>query len=129
MSPKKIINTIFLYCSLLLSFCLNAQDVCQHVSGAKVIADDGKFLGIIASQYSTDSIFNEYGSHGSEYSSDSIWNEYGSYGGKYSSNSPFNDYTSSAPLIIKDNRVIGRLTTNKHLQNAINPYILKSCDF
>jgi hypothetical protein len=75
------------------------------------------------------SIFNEYGAHGSKYSGDSIWNEYGSYGGKYSSSSPFNDYTSSAPMLIKNNQVIARLTTNQFLQNAVNPYALKNCTF
>ena len=106
-----------------------AQNVCQYVAGAKVVADDGKFLGTIESKYSGDSIFNEYGTFGSKYSGDSIWNEYGTYGGKYSSSSPFNDYTSSAPMLIKNNQVIARLTTNRYLQGAVNPYALKGCTF
>jgi len=126
---KTICKLILLSLILTLSSLALAQNLCQYVAGAKVISDDGKFLGTIESKYSGDSIFNEYGSYGSKYSGDSIWNEYGSYGGKYSSSSPFNDYTSSAPMLIKNNQVIARLTTNKFLQNAVNPYALKNCTF
>lgn len=126
---KTICKPILLSLILTLSSLALAQNLCQYVAGAKVISDDGKFLGTIEGRYSGDSIFNEYGTYGSKYSGDSIWNEYGSYGGKYSSSSPFNDYTSSAPMLIKNNQVIGRLTTNKFLQNAVNPYALKNCTF
>ena len=126
---KTICKLILLSLILTFSSLALAQNLCQYVAGAKVISDDGKFLGTIESKYSGDSIFNEYGSYGSKYSGDSIWNEYGSYGGKYSSSSPFNDYTSSAPMLIKNNQVIARLTTNKFLQNAVNPYALKNCTF
>jgi hypothetical protein len=126
---KTICKPILLSLILTLSSLALAQNLCQYVAGAKVISDDGKFLGTIESNYSGDSIFNEYGTYGSKYSGDSIWNEYGSYGGKYSSSSPFNDYTSSAPMLIKNNQVIARLTTNKFLQNAVNPYALKNCTF
>ena len=107
----------------------HAQDFCQTISGASVIADDEKFLGKIASQYSSDSIFNEYGTHGSQYSSESIWNQYGTYGGEYSSLSPFSRYTSTPPTLLKGGKVIGRLTVNKSLKGAVNPHIAKSCDF
>ena len=126
---KTICKPILLSLILTLSSLALAQNLCQYVAGAKVISDDGKFLGTIEGRYSGDSIFNEYGTYGSKYSGDSIWNEYGTYGGKYSSSSPFNDYTSSAPMLIKNNQVIARLTTNKFLQNAINPYALKNCTF
>ena len=43
--------------------------------------EDNQFLGCWrCGQYNSDSICNEYGSHGSEYNSNSIWNEYGTYG-------------------------------------------------
>lgn len=122
-------KSILLLLSIAISSVAIAQNVCQYVAGAKVVAEDGKYLGTIESKYSGDSIFNEYGSYGSKYSGDSIWNEYGSYGGKYSSSSPFNDYTSSAPMLIKNNQVIARLTTNRYLQSAVNPYALKGCTF
>lgn len=120
---------------LILSFLLcvggvsHAQDLCQIISGASVIADDGKFLGKLTSQYSSDSILNEYGTHGSQYSSDSIWNQYGTYGSAYSSLSPFNQYTSTPPVLVKSGKVIARLTANKNLRGALTPYVVKSCEF
>jgi hypothetical protein len=121
--------------SLILSFLLcvsgvaYSQDLCQIISGASVVADDGKFLGKLTSQYSSDSILNEYGTHGSQYSSDSIWNQYGTYGSAYSSLSPFNQYTSTPPVLVKGGAVIARLTANKNLRGALNPYVVKSCVF
>jgi hypothetical protein len=118
---------------LLLLLCVsavgNAQDLCQIISGASVIADDGQFLGKLTSQYSSDSILNEYGTYGSQYSSDSIWNPYGRYGSEYSSLSPFNQYTSTPPVLVKGGKVVAYLTTNKSLRGAVNPYAVKSCGF
>ena len=107
----------------------NAQSVCEIVAGGTVIADDGTLLGRLTNSYSSDSILNAYGTNGSKYSSDSIWNEYGTYGGKYSNQSPFNEYTSTPPMIIKNGRPIARLTVNKSLKGALNPYVLKTCEF
>ena len=115
--------------ALLFSFCssASASELCSILSGAKVISEDGKFLGVVAGPYSSDSIFNEYGSHGSEYSTDSIWNEYGTYGGEYSTKSPFNPYTTSPPFLVKDGKAIAYLSVNKSLNAAVNPWVLKSC--
>lgn len=107
----------------------HAQELCQIIAGASVVADDGKFLGKLTSKYTSDSILNEYGTHGSKYSSDSIWNQYGTYGGAYSSLSPFNQYTSTPPVLVKEGKVIARLTLNKYLQGALNPYVVNSCEF
>ena len=122
---RSLILTFFLCASAVV----HAQDLCQIISGATVVADVGKFLGKVASEYSSDSILNEYGTHGSQYSSDSIWNQYGAYGGAYSSLSPFNQYTSTPPVLVKGGKVIARLTANKNLRGAVNPYVIKSCDF
>lgn len=115
-------------CCILL--CLStstawALDVCEIIANSKIVARDGKYLGLVASQYNSDSVLNEYGVHGSKYSADSIWNEYG----QYSTNSPFNPYTSEPPLLIKDGKAIANLTVNKSLQAALNPYTLKTCEF
>ena len=95
---------------------------------AKIIADDEDhtYLGQIDVEFSSDSIFNEYGTHGSKYSSQSIQNEYGRFGGEYSVHSAFNKYSSTPPLIVKDGRVIGRLTVNKYVAGAIDPNWLRS---
>jgi hypothetical protein len=98
-------------------------------SGSRLYSDEHEpqFLGTVASSYSSDSIFNAYGTYGSKYSSDSIWNTYGTYGSKYSSYSPFNEYTSSPPVLIKNQEVIGRLTVNEHIAGAVDPFWLKRC--
>lgn len=95
---------------------------------AVIIANDGTgtFLGKITNRYDNNSIFNKYGNYGSKYNSTSIWNPYGQYGSKYSSYSAFNDYTYYPPKIIKNNKIIGYLTTNKYIQGAVNPYFLLS---
>ncbi len=85
----------------------------------------GRCIDSIFDPFDSDSIFNDYGNHGSEYAADSVWNEYGTYGGEYSALSASNPYTSSPPLIVRGRRVIGRLTVNKYLPGAVNPYVLK----
>jgi hypothetical protein len=106
-----------------------AQPVCDIVAGAKIVAQDGKYLGQIASEYDSESVLNKYGTFGSSYSSDSIWNEYGNYGGEYAANSPFNPYSSKPPLIIKNGKVIGYLTVNRIITSSLNPFVLKTCKF
>jgi hypothetical protein len=107
------------------------QDLSSLVAvlrGAKLIAQDEEytFLGNFENAYSSNSIFNNFGNHGSEYSSKSIWNKYGTFGSEYSVYSPFNSYSSKPPLIIKNGKVIGYLTTNKYMKGALNPNLLKA---
>ena len=107
----------------------HGQNVCDVIAGATLVADDGTLLGRLTNSYSSDSILNEYGTHGSQYSSKSIWNQYGAYGGQYSSQSPFNPNTSTPPLLIKDGQIIARVTVNNSVSGALNPYIVKTCTF
>ena len=120
---------VFLAVCVLFCHPVKAQDLCQIIAGAAIVANDGTFLGRLTDSYSADSILNEYGNHGSPYQSQSIWNQYGAYGGEFSSQSPFNRYTSSPPLLIKGGKAIARLTVNKNLAGALNPYVVKSCEF
>ena len=96
--------------------------------GAKIVADDDEhtYLGQIDNEFSADSIFNDYGTHGSKYSSESIQNDYGRFGVEYSTHSPFNKHSSTPPLIVKNGRAIGRLTVNKYVAGAVDPNWLKS---
>lgn len=136
MKRKEIMNRAFavtLFASLVvMAPCfVTAQDFSELVTllnGAKIIAqdDDNTYLGKLASEYNSESIFNEYGLYGSEYSSDSIWNKYGTFGGKYNRYSPFNKYTGTPPMIIKGGKVIGYLTTNKAINGAVSPNLLKA---
>lgn len=95
--------------------------------GASIIADDREhtFLGKIESAVAVDSIFNEVGLYGSEVALNSIWNEVGLYGSEVAIHSPFNEVTFSPPFIVKNHKVIGRLSVNKLLPGAIDPNWLK----
>ena len=120
--------TFFIVLLPLLAFAQNAQDVCAIVEGASLVAqdDENTFLGKITNQYVSDSIFNEYGSYGSEYSSTSIWNKYGTFGSEYSTYSPHNRYTSTPPMIIKGNKIVGYLSVNKSIESSVSPNLLKA---
>lgn len=115
--------------SLFLSGPLFAQDICEIISGASIVAGDGTFLGRIESEHKSKSILNGYGSFGSEYSATSIWNENGKYGSQYSRLSAFNEMASDPPMIIKDGEVIGYLTLNKSKRGSLNPFVTKTCDY
>lgn len=126
---NKTVYLFILVCIILFCSKLTAQDICEAIEGAKVIADDGKYLGKICSSFDSESIINEFGSYGNEFNSNSIWNEFGTYGNEFSNLSPFNEFTSTPPMIIKNGLVIGYLTKNKSLKNAVDPHILLSCEF
>lgn len=97
-----------------------------ELKGGKIIAEDGTFLGKIEGKYSSDSIFNQYGTYGSKYSSDSIFNQYGTYGSKYSDQSPFNQYTSNPPKIYNVEGKWIYLTANKSLSPRISVLELRA---
>ena len=100
----------------------------EKYNGASIIADDGErtFLGMIGNETERDSIFNDIGQHGGEIARHSIWNEIGRYGGAISRHSPFNEFSSSPPFIVKNGKVIGRLTVNKFIAGAVDPFWLRS---
>ena len=124
--PKSISLKGFLVCVVALAcsttIIWGKPSVCYQLEGAKIVSDDGEYLGTLESRYSSENIFNQYGSFGSKYSSTSIWNRYGTYGSKYSSQSPFNSYSTSPTRIIHGNTIIGYLTVNKFMTGAVNPY-------
>ena len=100
------------------------KDIWQSV----IIADDGNntYLGDISSQFKANSIFNEFGRYGSEFQAKSIWNKFGRYGSEFGQYSAFSDVSFSPPMIVKDKRIIGRVSTNEALVDAINPNLLKA---
>lgn len=110
-----------------LSLALTLK-VREMYNGCQIYSDEDEliYLGKIADEFDSDSIFNELGTYGSEYNTDCIWNKYGTYGNEYSSLSPFNSYSSTPPLIMKNKKVIGRLTVNKYVGGAVDPNWLKS---
>ncbi|MEX0654205.1 MAG: hypothetical protein WD534_01530 [Phycisphaeraceae bacterium] len=97
--------------------------------GASIISaeDDPVFLGTIEDSIKRESIFNDVGPYGSNTGRHSIWNEVGRYGGPVGRYSPFNSVTRTPPLIVKDDKVIGRLTVNPVVSGAVEPSLLKLC--
>lgn len=115
---------------MLLIFCAtaNANELCQIVDGSVLIAQDSEntYLGKITNSFDADSIFNEFGTYGNEFSSSSIWNEFSTFGNEFNSYSPFNEFSTSPPMIIKNRKIIGYLSTNDALNNAVSPNLLKA---
>jgi hypothetical protein len=96
--------------------------------GAIVVAQDERktFLGRITSRRERESIFNVTGRYGDPTSASSIWNPQSTLGNQFNVNSPFNQFSGSPPLILKDRKVIGYLSTNAGLRFAIAPQALKT---
>lgn len=108
---------------------LNSWD-CYKLEGAKIIAEDGTYLGKIEDNYDSDSIYNEYSEYGNSYNSDSIWNEYSEYGNEYSSKSALNDNAGEPPVLLKDGEVIGKLTTKEYVYDGYDVNEIKeTCDW
>ena len=117
---------------LISALCLlarpaSAQDVCTSLAGGSVVANDGEFLGTIASETDSRAIFNRFGTFGSEFSAKSIWNQFGKYGSQFSELSPFNKFASTPPAIVKRGSVVAYLSTNKNIRGAVNPSYLRTC--
>ena len=115
-----LLLSILLCCEHLLPETLSSYR-CFELEGAKIIAEDGTFLGTLDDIYSADSIFNDYSDHGTDYSADSIWNEYSDWGNDYSSISPFNEYAADPPILIKEGEVVGKLTVKSYEIDAVDP--------
>ena len=127
--PKNICAILFLLSCLISSASASQGRLCAALQGTSVVATDGTYLGLVASSYHGESIFNEFGTYGSEFSSQSIWNEFGPYGGEFAAMSPFNEFTSSPPLIIKDGQPVARLTVNAYMNGGVNPWALRACGY
>jgi hypothetical protein len=89
---------------------------------AFLIANDGQYLGRLSSNnFDSQSICNDFGSHGSRFSSTSIRNQFSSYGSDFSSLSPYNEFTTTPPWIIFEGQLVGVVTKNQFLQGGIDP--------
>lgn len=105
-----------------------AEGVCVVLKDAKVIAQDNAhtYLGKVANKYDVDSIFNEYGMHGGQYAQDSVWNPYATFGNEYDAYAATNKYTTTPPMLVKNQTIIGFLSANKSMRGAISPLMLKA---
>ncbi len=101
--------------------------VMQKYQGAAIMSDERKsvYLGIIADEFDPESIFNEFGKYGAPFFKYSIWNEFGTYGAGFSNYSPSNPFATNPPLIVKDKRVIGKLTVIRTIPDAVDQNWLK----
>lgn len=103
---------------LTLSTWINASIFSQalHIYGGK---NQDVYLGCLnCNKYSSNSIWNAYGTYGSKYSSNSIWNAYGTYGSKYNSFSPWNSYSNDPPIVVdSQGNFYGYFTLNKFKLN------------
>jgi hypothetical protein len=95
--------------------------------GASVMSDQRPpvYLGLIADEFHPESIFNTFERYGSEFNPMSIWNPFGTYGSSYSHYSPFNMFAQNPPLVVKDRKILGRLTINGDITGGIDPNWLK----
>tara|TARA_R110002049_G_scaffold83103_2_gene211225 strand:+ start:3179 stop:3532 length:354 start_codon:yes stop_codon:yes gene_type:complete len=75
-----------------------------------------EYLGCLnCSEYSSESVWNEYSQYGNEYNSNSIWNEYGTYGNEYGQYCPWNEYASDPPVIVDEKgNFYGYFTANEY---------------
>jgi hypothetical protein len=111
----------------ILDLKLSQERLKTALAGAKIIADDGTYLGTIGPTYNTESIFCSYGTYGAEYSTKSIWCTYGEYGASYNVLSPFCSYSTKPPKIIVDGTVVATLTVSwMGFPTSVSPNALKA---
>jgi len=103
-------------------------EIINYLRDSKIIAQDAQntYLGKLSSEFNSESIFNEFGTYGNEFSSQSIWNEFSTFGNEFNIYSPFNNFSTQPPMLIKNGKIIGFLTTNKSIENGISPNLLKA---
>jgi type I site-specific restriction endonuclease len=101
--------------------------VMKKYEGAVIRSDErnSQYLGIIADEFAPDSIFNEFDKYGAPFYKYSIWNEFSTYGAGFSNYSPSNPFATNPPLIVKDKKIIGRLTVIRTIPDAVDPGWLK----
>ena len=122
---REKVKALLAYDIELLELALRIKTI-DKFSGAQITVKDTlsgklKYLGTIESSFGAESIFNEFGTYGSRFSADSIWNTFGEYGGQFSAHSPFNKFSTDPPMIIKNRKIIGYLTINKTVADAVDP--------
>ena len=95
--------------------------------GAAVFSDQKPpvYLGLVADEFVPESIFNIFEKYGSEFNPMGIWNTFGTYGSSFSYYSPFNMFAPNPPVIVKDGKIIGRLTINNQIADSVDPNWLK----
>ena len=121
--------------SALFSMVIHSGEVnsweCNKFDGAKIISQDGEYLGQLGPSWNRDSIFNSSSEYSSTWSSDSIFNDNSKHGNSYSSTSVFNESASNPPQIITDDGDVKYLSIGPSWDsNRLIPYDFKyTCDW
>ena len=102
---------------------------CRDLAGARLVAQDGQYLGALTSEFARGSVLNEFGPHGSEHSDSSIWNPHGRYGSEFSPLSPHRLRAPTPPRIVRGDTVLGYLSVNARLRPRVSPQRLRRCAF
>jgi hypothetical protein len=79
------------------------------------------YLGCLCDESDPDSVISPVGAYGSQskFSTNSIWNRYGTFGSDYSSQSACNRYAFDPPVVVNNGQIVGRLTRNQFASGAI----------
>jgi|GEM_PF-4508624 len=110
----------------ILDLKLAQEQTERSLAGARIVAADGTYLGMLGPAYDPESIFCSYGPYGATYSTKSIWCTYGDYGAPYNELSPFCPFSAKPPKIIVDGEAVASLTVGFHgWPVSISPYTLK----
>ena len=128
----KIAKKISLSIILILSYSyeLKAGEVmvwdCNKFENARIVGEDGTYLGKLGPSWMNESIFNSFSEYSSTWSSDSIFNDSSEFGNSYSNTSVFNDYASDPPKIISDSGLVGYLSIGPSWDTErFSPYDIK----
>lgn len=113
---KAVISSFFL---LLISNTNSATMQCSDIDGARVVAFDGTYLGFFGSPYALDSIMNRNGPYGSSIQPN-MRNNFSSYGSSWGLYSARNQNTITPPRIIKRGVIVGYVSNNILLNNAVS---------
>lgn len=104
---------------------------CSDFEGSMVFSQDDRpiFLGFFGSDFSTDSINNQFGPYGSAFSSTSIRNSFSSYGSQFSNVSAFNPFAQKPPVVVRNGKKIGHITVNTAINGVSLSMIDAGCTF
>lgn len=85
------------------------------------------YLGCLnCSEYSSESVLNEFSSYGSEFSSTSIHNSVSQYGSEFSNYSACSTYASDPPVIVDEQgNYYGRLTVNPYADQVDSERLIR----
>ena len=128
-------KALLLIISPLFSLVIHSGEVnsweCNKFDGAKIVSQDGEYLGQLGPSWHTDSIYNSSSQYSSTWSRNSIFNTNSEYGNAYSSTSAFNESASEPPQIITEDGEVKYLSIGPSWDpNRLSPYDFKyTCDW